>query len=89
MSMANLLMFINPLKTVDIVFFIVCVAIVAIGVGIYFLIPVFNKKQYQEQRDNLRKREEAFKANAKIVVESTQDQEVDIKVNIEQEKDSK
>lgn len=85
--MANLLMFINQLKVVDIVFFIVCVAIVAIGVGIYFLIPVFNKKQYQEQRDNLRKREEAFKSNAKVVV--SREPKVDEKENIEQEKDSK
>ncbi len=61
--MLKLIGFINELKPVDIVFFIICVAIVAIGIGVYFLIPVFNKKQYQEQRDNLRKREEAFKSN--------------------------
>ncbi len=62
--MMSLAMFINGLKAVDIVFFIVCVALVAIAVGIYFLIPVLNKKQYKEQRENLRKREEAFKSNA-------------------------
>lgn len=59
----GLLLMLNSLKSVDIVFFILCVAIVAIGVGIYFLIPVLNKKQYKEQRDNLKKREEAFKAS--------------------------
>lgn len=62
--MTNLAMFINGLKGVDVVFFVVCAALIAIAVGIYFLIPVINKKQYKEQRDNLRKREEAFKSNA-------------------------
>lgn len=61
--MMNLFSFINALKLLDVVFIIVCVAIVAIAVGVYFLIPVLNKKQYKEQRDNLRKREEAFKSN--------------------------
>lgn len=77
-------MFINNLKPVDIVFFIVCIAIVAIGVGIYFLIPVFNKKQYQEQRDNLRKREEAFKSNVKLAATQTKNE-----TKIDEEKDSK
>jgi len=62
----NLLSMVNPLKSVDIIFFIVCLAIVAIGIGFYFLIPVLNKKQYQEQRENLKKREEAFNSNKKI-----------------------
>lgn len=82
--MINLFSFINSLKPVDVVFIIVCVAIVAIAVGIYFLIPVFNKKQYKEQRDNLRKREEAFKSNLSVksasaaeeqAAETKQDQE--------------
>ena len=64
--MISLFSFINALKTIDIVFIIVCVAIVAIAVGVYFLIPVLNKKQYKEQRDNLRKREEAFKSNLSV-----------------------
>lgn len=64
--MANLVLFINQLKPVDVVFIIVCVALVAIAVGVYFLIPLINKKQYQEQRDNLRKREEAFKSNLSV-----------------------
>ena len=43
--MANLVLFINQLKPVDVVFIIVCVALVAIAVGVYFLIPLINKKQ--------------------------------------------
>ena len=53
----------NKLKSTDIVFFIVLAVIVVLCIGVYFLIPVFNKKQYKEQRDNLRKREVAFKSN--------------------------
>ena len=52
----------NTLPRVDQVFFIVIGAIIAICILIYFLIPVINKKQYQEMRDNLNKREVAFKA---------------------------
>lgn len=49
------------MSPVDIAFLIVCLLLVGAGVGIYFLIPVLNKKQYAEQRENLRKREEIFK----------------------------
>ena len=62
----------NGLPGWDIGFFIVCGVIVALIVGIYFLIPVINKKQYQEQRDNLKKREIAFKANQGIVMDEDQ-----------------
>ncbi len=51
------------LKPTDIIFFIVLASIVVLCVVVYFLIPVFNKKQYQEQRENLKKREVAFKSN--------------------------
>ena len=51
------------LPSVDIWFFIVCALIVVAIVVVYYLIPVFNKKKYQEQRENLAKREAAFKAN--------------------------
>lgn len=77
--MTNIALFINSLGPVDIAFFIVCAAIIAIAVGVYFLIPVFNKKQYQEQRDNLRKREEAFKSNLSAksqADEQTQEEQV-------------
>lgn len=53
----------SPLPEVDLWFFIICAAIVVAIVIIYFLIPVFNRKKYKEQRDNLAKREAAFKAN--------------------------
>ncbi len=65
--MRNLLL-LNGLKPVDVGFFIACALIVAIIVAVYFLIPVFNKKQYQEQRENLAKRESAFKSNKKTAV---------------------
>lgn len=74
----NLLGALNELKTVDVVFFIVCASLIAAIVGVYFLIPVLNKKQYKEQRENLRKREEAFKVNKKTnSEESTQQAEID------------
>ena len=60
------LLALNPLGSTDIWFFVLCGVIVAAIVGIYFLIPLFNKKQYQEQRENLKKREAAFKANLKV-----------------------
>lgn len=72
-----LLMSLNQLKKTDIIFFVCCAVAIALAVAVYFLIPVFNKKQYQEQRDNLRKREEAFKANKKsAVVEVATDENV-------------
>lgn len=57
------LLALNPLKPTDIIFFIVLAVIVALCIGFYFLIPVINKKQYREMRDNLRKREAAFRSN--------------------------
>lgn len=72
-----LLMSLNQLKKTDIIFFVCCAVAIALAVAVYFLIPVFNKKQYQEQRDNLRNREEAFKANKKsAVVEEATDENV-------------
>ncbi len=61
------LLALNPLNSTDIIFFIVLAAIVVVCVAVYFLIPVFNKKQYKEQRDNLKKREVAFKSNIQRV----------------------
>lgn len=62
------LLLLNELGSVDIGFFVGCAVAIVLIVGIYFLIPVFNKKQYQEQRDNLKKREEAFKSNRGALV---------------------
>ena len=53
----------NDLPGTDIALFIVLALIIGLAVAIYFLIPVFNKKQYREQRENLHKREAAFHAN--------------------------
>lgn len=61
--MFDSLLLLNKLGSVDIGFFVACAAIIVLIVAVYFLIPVFNKKQYQEQRDNLKKREDAFKSN--------------------------
>ncbi len=51
----------NALGPVDTMFFLVCLGIIVLIVAIYFLIPIFNKSQYEERRENLRKREAAFK----------------------------
>lgn len=53
----------NNLPRVDKIFFLIIAAIAVIAVIIYFLIPVFKRKQYQEQIDNLHEREEAFNKN--------------------------
>ena len=65
----------NSPNPVDIVFFVILGVIIAICIGIYFLIPVINKKHYEEQRENLKKREVAFKANytSDAVAEATAD----------------
>lgn len=57
------LLALNSLSSTDIVFFIVLAVIIVICIGVYFLIPVINKKQYRELRENLKKREAAFKSN--------------------------
>lgn len=61
--MFDSLLLLNKLGSVDIGFFVACAAIIVLIVAVYFLIPVFNKKQYREQRDNLKKREDAFRSN--------------------------
>ena len=52
------------LGKVDLILLIIILVIIAAGVGIYFLIPVINRKQYQQMRDNLKKREASFKSTA-------------------------
>lgn len=61
--MTNLLFAGAGIGAVDVAFFIICGIIIALIVLYYFLIPVINKKQYQEQRENLKRREESFKKN--------------------------
>ena len=53
----------NKIGKTDTIFFLSILAIILLLVGFYFLIPILNKKQYAEQRENLRKREKSFKAN--------------------------
>ena len=55
----------NKLKSADLYFFIAIGAIILVCLLIYFLIPVFKRKQYEEQRQNLKKREATFRANLK------------------------
>ena len=81
-SLWNLVCALNSLKDVDIAFFSICAAIIVLIVAVYFLIPVFNKKQYQEQRDNLHKREAAFKSN----LQQAQSAEVQAEQEAESEK---
>ena len=63
------LLALNSIGAWDIGFFVACGLIIAAIVAVYFLIPIINKKQYQEQRDNLKKREVAFKANMKVATD--------------------
>ena len=56
----------NTLKRPDIAFFIICLVVIALIVLIYFLIPVFKHKQLKEQRQNLIKRESAFRSQIKV-----------------------
>lgn len=60
--MLNVISLLNKLSTTDIIFFVSLAVIIGLCVLIYFLIPVFNRKQYQEQIDNLHAREKAFNA---------------------------
>ena len=91
-------MFLIKLKQADIVFFIVCVALIAIAIAIYYLIPVFKRKQLKEQRENLIKRENAFKSQIKDYVPSKneemnneeikQDEDIDLeKINTEEKEE--
>ncbi len=59
------LLALNSLNTTDIIFFIVLGVIIVLCIVVYFLIPLINKKQYKEMRENLKKREAAFKSNVK------------------------
>jgi len=74
-------MFLIKLKQADIVFFIVCVALIAIAIAIYYLIPVFKRKQLKEQRENLIKRENAFKSQIKDYVPKKNEDENSSDIN--------
>lgn len=72
------LLLLNGLKSVDVLFFICCGVVVLLIIGVYFLIPVFNKQQYAVQRENLKKREDAFKSNKKTTAELESLNEADV-----------
>lgn len=73
----------NKLKSPDIWFFSILIGIVVVCVAIYFLIPIINHKVYEERRENLKKREETFRANLKnlkpenVIVEDVQVENVE------------
>ena len=52
----------NSLGKVDLTFLLIVIGAIVIAVAFYFLIPLFRRKQYKEARENLKKREEAFRA---------------------------
>ena len=62
--MLKLVMF--SLNKVDVIFFVLILVAILVCVGIYFLIPIINRKQYQQMRENLAKREASFKSNLRI-----------------------
>ena len=49
----------------DLIFFIILAVIAGAFVLAYVLTPIVKKKQFEEARANLRKREETFRANLK------------------------
>ena len=53
----------NAIKKVDWWFIGIVGALIVLAVAFYFLIPVFRRKQYREARENLQKREAAFRAS--------------------------
>ena len=46
-------------------FFLFLIILAGIFLVVYLLMPIIKRKQYAESRENLRKREETFKANLK------------------------
>ena len=79
----------NSLKRPDITFLIICTVVIALIVVIYFLIPVFKHKQLKEQRENLRRRESAFRSNIKdeennVVIEDTNEKNKDDEFVVEE-----
>ncbi len=65
----------NPLPKVDIWFFIILAVIILGLVVYYFLIPVIHRKEYEAQRENLKKREKVFKANLRTDLPKPEEKE--------------
>ena len=74
------MMILFKLTKPDLTFFIVLITIIVICVAVYLLTPIIKRKQFEEARANLRKREETFRANLKnlqpneIKIESEKDE---------------
>lgn len=49
----------------DYLFFIILFIIIGIFIAVYLLTPIIKRKQFEEARANLRKREVTFRANLK------------------------
>lgn len=58
-------------------FFIFLGIIVGVFLVVYLLMPIIKRKQYAESRENLRKREETFKANLQRLKGETATQSVE------------
>ena len=76
---------INSLGGVDVAFFIIAGIGILLLVGLYFLIPLLNSKQYAAQRENLKKREIEFNANLQ---KNKELREAKIQAEIDKEKES-
>ena len=59
----------------DLIFFIVIGVAVALILVWYFLQPIIKRKQFAEARENLKKREETFRANLKTLNQETESKE--------------
>lgn len=68
----------NDLKQTDIIFFVICVLVVVLSVSLYFLMPLFKHKEYEERRKNLRQREEAFYASKRASLQSAEENAEDL-----------
>ena len=58
-----MLTLLNRLGKVDLIFFISVGVALLIAVLVYFLYPLIFAKKFKQQREDLRRREAAFKAN--------------------------
>lgn len=57
----------------DILFLIIVLVIIGVCVALYFIMPILNHKKYEQQRAELKKREEIFLANQKAKEEVSEE----------------
>lgn len=65
----------NQIGKVDLTFLLIVIGAIVLAVAFYFMIPLFRRKQYKEARENLRKREEAFKASTGSAILSSSNEQ--------------